>query len=256
PDQLIKRQGKAGLLGLKMSWNQAKAWIQERAGKPVNVEGVTGTLNTFIVEPFTPYPSDTNCDCILQQVLKGNMILFTHKGGVDSKAPKITVLADGDLPSQAELKSGLLSAVPSKRQDALVNFLARLYSTYVELHYTYLEINPLVCMESANGSPSIAFLDMATKLDQTADYLCRAKWAIGRDISSPVNGSDKVFANRGQSMVFPAPFGRDLTKEEAYIQKLDASTGPSLKLTVLNPKGRVWTMVPGGGASEVYSSVI
>lgn len=48
-------------------------------------------------------------------------------------------------------------------------------------------------------------------------------------------------------------FGRDLTKEEAYIAKLDGSTGASLKLTVLNPEGRVWTMVAGGGASVVYS---
>ena len=53
--------------------------------------------------------------------------------------------------------------------------------------------------------------------------------------------------------VWPAPFGRDLTKEEAYIQKLDASTGASLKLTVLNAEGRIWTMVAGGGASVVYS---
>ena len=56
--------------------------------------------------------------------------------------------------------------------------------------------------------------------------------------------------------VWPAPFGRDLTKEEAYIQKLDGSTGASLKLTVLNPEGRVWTMVAGGGASVVYSDAI
>ncbi|CAH7682984.1 hypothetical protein PPACK8108_LOCUS16189, partial [Phakopsora pachyrhizi] len=137
------------------SWNQAKAWIQERAGKPVNVEGATGTLNTFIVKPFTPHPSDTEYYVCINSVREGDMILFTHKGGVDigdvdSKASKITVPVDGDLPSQAELKSGLLSAVPSKSQDALVDFLARLYSTYVELHYTYLEISPLVCMESAD----------------------------------------------------------------------------------------------------------
>ena len=56
--------------------------------------------------------------------------------------------------------------------------------------------------------------------------------------------------------VWPAPFGRDLTKEEAYIQKLDSSTGASLKLTVLNPEGRIWTMVAGGGASVVYSDAI
>lgn len=39
------------------------------------------------------------------------------------------------------------------------------------------------------------------------------------------------------------------------MQKLDSSTGASLKLTVLNAEGRVWTMVAGGGASVVYSCV-
>ena len=47
-----------------------------------------------------------------------------------------------------------------------------------------------------------------------------------------------------------------MTKEEAYIQKLDASTGMSLKLTVLNMEGRVWTMVVSGGVSIVYSDAI
>ena len=118
----------------------------------------------------------------------------------------------------------------------------------------YLEINPLVCLD--NGE--IFYLDMAAKLDQTADFLCGPKWAIARDTASPVaNGTSAgIKADRGPPMVWPAPFGRDLTKEEAYIQKLDASTGASLKLTVLNSGGRVWTMVAGGGASVVYSDAI
>merc|ERR1719428_385248 len=33
-------------------------------------------------------------------------------------------------------------------------------------------------------------------------------------------------------------------------------TGASLKLTILNPKGRVWTMVAGGGASVVYADTV
>lgn len=57
-------------------------------------------------------------------------------------------------------------------------------------------------------------------------------------------------------MEFPAPFGRELTKEEAYIASLDAKTGASLKLTVLNPTGRIWTLVAGGGASVVYADAI
>ena len=40
--------------------------------------------------------------------------------------------------------------------------------------------------------------------------------------------------------------------QEAYIAELDAKSGASLKLTVLNPNGRIWTMVAGGGASVIY----
>ena len=37
---------------------------------------------------------------------------------------------------------------------------------------------------------------------------------------------------------------------------MDGSTGASLKFTVLNAEGRIWTMVAGGGASVVYSDAI
>lgn len=33
-------------------------------------------------------------------------------------------------------------------------------------------------------------------------------------------------------------------------------TGASLKLTILNPKGRIWTMVAGGGASVIYADTV
>lgn len=37
PDQLIKRRGKAGLLALNKTWDEAKAWIAQRAGRPQKV---------------------------------------------------------------------------------------------------------------------------------------------------------------------------------------------------------------------------
>jgi ATP citrate (pro-S)-lyase len=139
-----------------------------------------------------------------------------------------------------------------------------LYSVYVDLHFAYLEINPLVCLDGVDGAPpTILYLDMAAKLDQTAESICGPKWAIARDLSvyaesqgATTSKGKSVSADRGPPMVWPAPFGRDLTKEEAYIQKLDSSTGASLKLTVLNAEGRIWTMVAGGGASVVYSDAI
>ena len=44
-----------------------------------------------------------------------------------------------------------------------------------------------------------------------------------------------------------------LQLQEAYIADLDSKSGASLKLTILNKKGRVWTMVAGGGASVIYA---
>ena len=67
---------------------------------------------------------------------------------------------------------------------------------------------------------------------------------------------DKVSIDAGPPMEFPAPFGREMSKEESYIAELDAKTGASLKLTVLNAKGRIWTLVAGGGASVVYADAI
>jgi ATP citrate (pro-S)-lyase len=81
---------------------------------------------------------------------------------------------------------------------------------------------------------------LAAKLDETAGFLCSENWKT----------------RSGEEVDFPAPFGRDLTKEEKYIAEMDAKTGASLKLTILNRKGRVWTMVAGGGASVVFTDTV
>ncbi|UCG45271.1 MAG: ATPase, partial [Candidatus Bathyarchaeota archaeon] len=44
--------------------------------------------------------------------------------------------------------------------------------------------------------------------------------------------------------------------EERFIKSIDEKSGASLKLTVLNEEGRVWTIVAGGGASVVYTDTI
>ncbi|GHJ87400.1 hypothetical protein NliqN6_3802 [Naganishia liquefaciens] len=263
PDQLIKRRGKAGLLCINKDYQVAGEWVKERAGKPCQVEKVTGTLNTFILEPFLPHPQESEYYICVNSAREGDWILFTHEGGVevgdvDAKAMKLLIAVDEPFPSRETIISTLLKEVPESKKETLCDFLIRLYAVYVDLHFAYLEINPLICLDGVNGQPpAIYYLDMAAKLDQTADFLCGPKWAIARDVSSANGAVDGgVKADRGPPMVWPAPFGRDLTKEEAYIQKLDASTGASLKLTVLNQEGRVWTMVAGGGASVVYSDAI
>lgn len=58
PDQLIKRRGKLGLLTLNKPWSEARAWVEERACKEIDVEGVKGVLRSFLVEPFVPHKGE------------------------------------------------------------------------------------------------------------------------------------------------------------------------------------------------------
>ena len=55
PDQLIKRRGKAGLIGINLTWDGVVEWIKARMNKECKVEIVSGVLDHFIVEPFTPH---------------------------------------------------------------------------------------------------------------------------------------------------------------------------------------------------------
>ncbi|KAF2274524.1 ATP citrate lyase subunit, putatibe [Westerdykella ornata] len=268
PDQLIKRRGKSGLLALNKTWPEARAWVEARAGKPQKVETVEGILRHFLVEPFVPHSQDTEYYININSVREGDWILFTHEGGVDvgdvdEKAEKLLIPVDlSEYPSNEEIASTLLKKVPKGVHNVLVDFISRLYAVYVDCQFTYLEINPLVVIPNADQtSAEVHFLDLAAKLDQTAEFECGAKWAIARSAQAlglPVAPSKegKTHIDAGPPMEFPAPFGRELSPEEAKIAEMDAKTGASLKLTILNPNGRVWTLVAGGGASVVYADAI
>ncbi|OAQ32018.1 citrate synthase [Linnemannia elongata AG-77] len=266
PDQLIKRRGKSGLLLLNADWADARAWIEKHAAKDVLVDSVAGVLKTFLVEPFIPHPSNTEYYICINSDRDGDNILFTHEGGievgdVDAKALKLQVKVQDAFPTAESIRSALLVHVPEAKHDVLVDFISRLYAVYIDLHFTYLEINPLVVLDPTEDEPArVYYLDLAAKLDQTAEFEAGPKWAIARAPQNigiaGVAPSSAVGADAGPGMDFPAPFGRELTKEEAYVQELDSKTGASLKLTILNKDGRIWTMVAGGGASVVYSDAI
>ena len=234
PDQLIKRRGKRKLLLLNTDWKEAEKWINEQMNKQITVGTVTGVLDHFIIEPFVEHDEKDEYYVAITSEREGDTILFHHEGGinvgdVDAKAIKLFVPI-GEVPTAQEIEKKLLGKVPKERKALIAEFIEGLFTYYADLNYTYLEINPFV----VDGKAVIP-LDLAAKLDDTADFVSANKWG---------------------SIDFPAPFGRTMTKEEAYIEELDSKTGASLKLTVLNPEGRVWTMVAGGGASVIYADTI
>jgi len=174
-------------------------------------------LNNFIVEPFLPHASNTEYYVCINSQREGDVILFTHEGGVDvgdvdAKALALNIPVNEPFPSRDVITNTLLKHVPAEKKDTLVDFLIRLYSVYVDLHFAYLEINPLVVLDGVNGGePQVCYLDMAAKLDQTAESLCGPKWSIARDLSIYEANEDavtkmagkggKVTTDRGPPMV-------------------------------------------------------
>ena len=162
------------------------------------------------------------------------MCLVAQEGGVDvgdvdAKASRMTIKVGAVVT--ADSFTELISKVAPAKQAVLAEFLVVLYSFFTRLNYSYLEINPIVVTADRKVVP----LDLAAKIDETAKFECGSAW--GR-------------------VEFPPPFGRPLLPAEQYISELDGKTGASVKLTVLNERGRVWTMVAGGGASVIYADTL
>ncbi|KAJ8024570.1 ATP-citrate synthase [Holothuria leucospilota] len=233
PDQLIKRRGKLGLIKVNVDLEGAKEWLSSRLGQEIQVGAATGKLKNFIIEPFVPHKEADEVYVCIYCERATDVILFHHEGGVDvgdvdAKALKYNIGLQEDVTA-AKIKTNLLAKVSSEKQDMLADFIQALYQQFRDLYFTYLEINPLVVTDK------VYILDLAAKVDSTAEFLCKVQWG---------------------DLEFPPPFGREAFPEEAYIADLDAKSGASLKLTILNPKGRIWTMVAGGGASVIYSDTI
>jgi ATP citrate (pro-S)-lyase len=223
PDQLIKRRGKAGLVGINLDWPGVQQWIADRMEKEIQVDQVTGVLDHFIVDPFVPHDQSDEYYVCIQSDREGEEILFFSEGGVDvgdvdSKASRLHIPIDDSLTLEKLSSANILAGVADARTENLASFVLTLFQVYRMLNFTYMEINPVVF----TGDGKIVPLDLAAKIDETAAFLNATQWG---------------------HLDLPAPFGRREFPEEAYIRELDSKTGASLKLTILNPKGRIWTMV-------------
>ncbi|OYV08040.1 MAG: ATP-citrate lyase subunit B [Methanosaeta sp. ASP1-1] len=231
PDQLFGKRGKHGLVVLDATWPEAEKYLRENMGAEVTVGGIAGKLTHFLIEPFIPHEEEFYA--AISSDGDGDNIFFSLQGGVyvEENWDKVIrwhvdVLKGID---DLDIKSGLPESLGEKGP-AIERFLRALWRFYSQTGFAYLEINPFTFHRG-----SIVPLDMVAKLDDAEEYWQRKRWA---------------------GLAFPEPFGRSLSKEELFIKDIDSKTGASLKLTILNPEGRVWTMVAGGGASVIYADTI
>lgn len=133
------------------------------------------------------------------------------------------------LTASTEERHNIIAKISNNEK--IVDFLASLYSFFVAYGFVYLEVNPF----TFDVDGQIVCLDMVAKLDSCEQFLQKSHW---------------------KSLEFPHPFSEEKTESEKYIERLDAETGASLKLKILNGEGTIWLLTSGGGASVVFADTL
>ncbi|KHN49066.1 ATP-citrate synthase alpha chain protein 1 [Glycine soja] len=231
PDMLFGKRGKSGLVALNLDLAEVDSFVKGRLGKEVEMGGCKGPITTFIVEPFIPHNEEFYLNIVSERL--GNSISFSECGGIEIEEnwDKVkTVFMPTGVSLTSESIAPLVATLPLEIKGEIEEFLKVIFTLFQDLDFTFLEMNPFTLV---NGKPYP--LDMRGELDDTAAFKNFKKWG---NIESPL------------------PFGRVMSTTEAFIHGLDEKTSASLKFTVLNPMGRIWTMVAGGGASVIYADTV
>lgn len=118
--------------------------------KDTTVAGITGQLTHFLIEPFVPHQQSEEFYVCIQSHRYKDEIFFYHEGGVDvgdvdSKASKLAIPTGCDI-SEEMVRLELLSEVDASKQKTLASFIKALFIFYKELHFAYLEINPIAML--------------------------------------------------------------------------------------------------------------
>ena len=232
PDMLFGRRGKLGLLKLDVDYSDAAAWIEQQRSNEIEVAGRQGSLTHFLLEPFVPHQSEyyfcITCD------RDADIVLFSHEGGVDieddwSRKVRELRIPAGQLLSVTEARR-LVEAANPEDQPVLASALCGLHQLFQECGLAYLEINPLAISDGR-----LVFLDTVATVDDAAPTSCKKMWG---------------------GCELPESFGTRRTQAEDHIRSLDEKSGASLKFTLLNPDGRLWLLISGGGASVIYADTV
>ena len=245
PDMLFGKRGKNDLVLFKVNkpgdvtLEDAAKWIDEKqSGEVTLLSGEKGQLTHFIVEPFTPHTQEQEYYISATTVGEDDVLYMSAEGGMeveegwDEKVNEVHIpITMSDEEMEKAIVENVPADIPAENKEAFTKFAIDFFKFYRDMNFAYLEINPIVLVGN-----DAHILDLVARLDDTAGFMMREQWG---DIE------------------FPTAFGmEDMSPEEKAIAEADSKSGASLKLTVLNPKGRIWTMVAGGGASVVYADTI
>jgi succinyl-CoA synthetase beta subunit len=213
-DQAVKGRYKKGLVLLDVKEDEIAASIDSLRRKGYEY---------FIIEPYFSHTSQDERYLSLLRDRKGYFLSYSRIGGVDveshSEAVHTVLLNDATDWSALGAEMGIAKAQ-----------LQTLLSTFIENHFTFLEINPYTVVDSTE----ISILDAAVEVDDAASHFTQG-WTES-DIRRP-----------GLVATMPS---------EKTVLELDAKSPASFNLSVLNPNGSIFLLLSGGGASVVIADEV
>ncbi len=225
PDQLFGKRGKHGLVGIKLDAEGVQKRCEAHWQKLVTIDGITDVLHTFLIEPWIAHTQEWYVS--FETNRESDLIRLSKQGG-------ITIEEHWD--SVHEIRVPVLEELDPKqitlRMDAPIKaFIVRFFQFFKEQWFTSLEVNPFVI----DDAWVINCLDMVAKVDSCE--LWRQK--LQQQYISRVK-----------------PFGTRYHPSETIVESVDAKTGASLKLTVINPEGRLWFLLWWWWASVIVMDTL
>ena len=227
PDMLFGGRGKLGLVKINISGDKVIQIIQELA-QEIEIKNQKDKLNHWIVEKML-VNSGTEFYLNIQTSSLGDKISFSNLGGmeIENNWDKVIEIIASPLKKdyyklQKLILQKLESTIKAENLDLVSVFITQSLQIFRENNYSYLEFNPFCLVEK-----QIYLLDAVARVDDQG-----SNW---------------------YGFEFPKSFGQQLiTREEKKVLELDAKSGSSLKLTMLNPDASIWCLLAGGGASVVF----
>jgi len=233
PDQLFGKRGKLGLVLLNADFQQVRGYLQQYLNKEITLGKATDKLTHFLIEPYVEHEKEYYL-CITSE-REGENIFFSRTGGINVEegwenkvlscyVNTLAQLRDEDLERLFTFREmHVKDTLTLEEKENTKRFIKEIFTLFRKNHFCYLEFNPFTIDKNNN----IILIDAVAQVDSC-----------------------------GITLPFPKPFGRKSHLEEEYIATLDKESGASLKLTILNPKGRIWNILSGGGASIIYLDAI
>lgn len=227
PDMLFWKRWKLWLLWINLDKNEALSWFSENFWKKIKVWKNSWELNVFLAENFIKHKEEYYISFSANRDFDEINFSFEWWIEIEENWEKVKKLKISVLEDLKEKDLDFFWNLEKKVKEIIL----QLWNFYKNFWFVYLEINPFCFDENWD----VVLLDMVAKIDDQEIFRQKKNW---------------------WDLEVPQTFGFSENKAEKYIKKLDSETWASLKLKILNPEAKIWTLLAGWGWSLVITDTL